>query len=524
MKTTRINSGVGAVIIAFSLLMAWRGLRTATAQEIEYATFQVEEINPGHWRKLISERTSARNQVFWARSGTPSQKSTYFTSRSAQSKRKNLVSPRPAGLRYDQWLPLVISPPSVFAPPDEIGVEIYRLTASGARREPLTMCAEGDTAWGCTAFCNESGFSCPLDHVFVYPYPTGTITVAMQTDYLLDVVPREMGSWYDSVALEAQAVTARTFAYYYAHNPPTLIPFNNSASFQAFIPRSFERVFPTKFPSDDDMQWDDPCGAAYDQLNPGQREVCDAVALPHYLSYQDETPIRSRFSADVFEYTTDGTEAYHVSVPDPISTACDAEDFGHGVGMSQEGASRWARGHECSYAGAPVKGDNDPGGPWRLTWNRDQILTHYYTGVHLRGQNRNRLTPDYRWNPLDVFWGTPENQLPSLTYPKSYPFEMRIQNTGTVTWMTGMVGVVQRWTNGEGVYQSAASKEMSLAPGETLITPITLTTQILPGAGMYTLSVDLAVQDAVGTWVPFGELEPGLPWFPFEMSFQVDEQ
>ncbi len=415
-----------------------------------------------------------------------------------------------------------------FTPPLSITVEMYRLTASGAQRLPLTMCSADDTAFGCTAFCSESGYGCPGDAIFPYPYLTGTITVGVETDYLLDVVPREMGPWYDPVALEAQAVAARSFAFYYTASPPTLLPYNNSASFQAFIPRTFERQFPENYPNDEDFQWDDPCGAQYEQLNSAQQLVCDALREFAYLSYGDQSPLRAQFSADAYGQTVDGSTAGLEAVPDPISTACDADNLGHGRGMSQEGASRWARGNECSYPGAPVVGDNPPGGAWSVAWQRDQILAHYYTGIHLRGPDGEQLTPDYRWNPLAVDWGVPGNQPPVFSYPLSIPITIWVQNTGTTTWLTGTVGMVQVWKPANptgtltGTFRTAITLTRWMTPGGSAQVPLTLTTGMLPAPGVYTLTIDLAVADGSGGWLLFSQAEPARPWFPLSMVVGVD--
>lgn len=80
---------------------------------------------------------------------------------------------------------------------------MYWLTPSGARREPYTLCTSGSTRWGCSAFCDELGYPCERSQTLAYPYAANPTTISMETDYLLDVVSREMGTYYHSTALHA---------------------------------------------------------------------------------------------------------------------------------------------------------------------------------------------------------------------------------------------------------------------------------------------------------------------------------
>lgn len=279
------------------------------------------------------------------------------------------------------------SPSAAYSPPSQITVWMYRLTGAGGIQPPPTLCSSGDASFGCTAFAGDSNHA--------YPYSTNPVTIPIETDYLLDVVPQEMGTYYHPVALQAQAIAARSYAYWHIHQGSTI---NNSTQFQAFIPYKFESLPPVTFPNNPG----DPC--ASNNLNNNQRIICGAVAPRHYISYgtypNDDLPAFTEFSADVWGRTDPGSQPYLVAVDDPISTGCDANNFGHGRGMSQEGASRWARGNRCSY---PGQGDD----PWSVRWERtEQILVHYYTGVHIRdaGNNNALLTPSYRWNPLQIDW------------------------------------------------------------------------------------------------------------------------
>jgi peptidoglycan hydrolase-like amidase len=109
--------------------------------------------------------------------------------------------------------------------------------------DPSTPQNEADNRYGCTAYPGE-GTQYP------YPYPTNPATVSIEDDYLLDVVPREMGTYYHPLALRAQAVAARTYAYCAIRANEGTEDFwgncrkeiNNSNEFQVFVPWYFESI------------------------------------------------------------------------------------------------------------------------------------------------------------------------------------------------------------------------------------------------------------------------------------------
>ena len=399
----------------------------------------------------------------------------------------------------------------VFTPPISVTVEIYRLSNSGAVRQPATFCTPGDTSYGCTSFCSETGFGCPETVILDYPFENPTVTLNIENDYLRDVVPQEMGTYYDQNALEAQAVAARTFAYYNIENPFS-VHFNNSISFQAFIPRRLERLIPVNYPDDADNRWDDPCGADLSSLNFAQLIICSALESPDWMSYLSE-PIKAHFAADVPGHTNSSSRPYILGLPDPISTACDTNLAGHGWGMSQEGASRWGRGNECSYPGAPVYAGNDPGGPWSVSFNRDQILTHYYSLVQIRDPSGDRLSPDLRWLPIHAIWSTSDGLPPPLLgLSGTVNLDLRIQNAGVSTWLTGTTGLIQTWTGLSGTYTTVMPLATALVPPSMLT--LTLPIQPPPFAltGSYTVTLDMAIDSGSG-WTPFASLEPERPWY-----------
>ncbi|MBK7201924.1 SpoIID/LytB domain-containing protein [Candidatus Amarolinea dominans] len=230
----------------------------------------------------------------------------------------------------------IAAPMSSFTPPTNITVRMYRLFSGGGSTGIL--CSSNDTSYGCTAFVGDSGHA--------YPYGTNNpITIPIETDYLLDVVPSEVSvEAFHPTAIQAQAIAARSYAYWHINQGSTI---NNSTQFQVFVPYAFEVLPPTTFPDNSG----DPC--ASNNLNDDQRIVCSAVAPRHYISYgtypNDDLPAFTEYFADIPNRTLNGGQPYLIAVDDPISSHPDIVQDGHGHGMSQKGASRWARGN-LSYS------------------------------------------------------------------------------------------------------------------------------------------------------------------------------
>ncbi len=374
-------------------------------------------------------------------------------------------------------------------------------------------CSSDDTSFGCTAFVGDDN----------HPYPYGTanpVTIPIETDHFLDVVPQEMGTYYHPTALQAQAIAARTYAYWHIHQGSTI---NNSNEFQVFIPYKFESLPPATFPDNTS----DPCASS--NLNANQRIVCGAVAPRHYVSYgtypNDDLPAFTEFTSDVYDHTISHPQQgtlypYLLGVDNPISTACDANNFGHYRGMSQEGASRWARGNQCSYA---AQGDM----PWSVHWERpEQILVHYYTGVHLRdaGNNNALLTPSYRWNPLQINRGTPDNRPPAMSHGGSYPISIEVQNTGVSDWTCGYPNfsyeLRYRWAKaGHGEVTGSSWASVCGTPKGDPSPTVNLTIQNIPnwGPGAYTIRFDIYVTSAYGNFW-FSDYD----WPPYRVSVCVD--
>ena len=322
-----------------------------------------------------------------------------------------------------------------FTPPDSITVTMRRLIfpGGGVTEDNCTL-DPPDESWGCTWFDPDHY---PSQNVRPYPYTSNPVTVPIETDYLLDVIPQEMGTYYHPTALQAQAIAARTYAYWHIDQGYAV---NNSNSYHVFVPLKFESLPPATAT----ITATEPCGL--ESLGTARELVCTAVAPRYYIAYgdssDDDQPAFTEFTGDVFARTESnpadraGTPSpYLLGVQDPISTACDANNYGHGHGMSQKGASRWARGRQCSYNGAQVLPGNPAGETWSVQWQHaEQILVHYYTGIHLWDANNTQLTGGYRWNPLSIDWHTLDNQPPTMQHGGAYSVSVQVQNTSIYYW------------------------------------------------------------------------------------------
>ena len=147
----------------------------------------------------------------------------------------------------------------------------------------------------------------------------------IEGDYLLDVVPREMGpSGHHPLALRAQAIVARTYAYCVIHTweqpgggegdpywGNCLREIDNSNRFQVFVPYHFDRLT-----SDD------------------QQAVQDAVAEVAYLIDAEEPergPIFAEFSADAYLRTAARDD------DQGAGAAVDSAGYAYVVGTSNNG-------------------------------------------------------------------------------------------------------------------------------------------------------------------------------------------
>lgn len=302
-----------------------------------------------------------------------------------------------------------------YTPPTQITVTMYALNSNGN----ITTATSGDQRrcsisprdlrFGCTAFPNDSSRA--------YPFNSNPVTVqiegtTVENRYLRDVLPKEISvAAFHSTAIRTQAIAARTYAYWHIRQGSTI---NNSIGFQAFVPRQ------------------------YDALSVAEKSTIDtALQSPEYMSEGSTLfPIFSEFFADIANATVNGDFSYLRGIPDPISSYPTIVQDGHGRGMSQKGSSRWARGNLSFNL-------NNDLGIWSTTWtNYLQVLTHYYTGIHVRNvSNTATVTPEKRWVPLKISWSV-YNPTPDLTCAGSHTFSVWLQNTGVNNWSANEVSFV----------------------------------------------------------------------------------
>ena len=359
-----------------------------------------------------------------------------------------------------------------FQPPQTITVTMYRLRSdNGQKISPDKLCEPQDPNYGCTADST------------LGKYPFGNITtvtvqiegMAVNNRYLRDVVAQEMSPGiFEPTAIRAQVIAARTYAYWHIKAGSTI---NNSTGFQVFLPR------------------------AYDQFSQQQKAIIDVAMVDrHYMSIEaNDLPIFSEFSADAYlqtkPYPTPGAHPYMKSVPDPISYDPAIPNIitntnAHQRGMSQNGAGRWARG-SSSYRPAV-------GAPWPLTWeDRRQILTHYYTDIHIRdANNANALqTPQYRWDPLWISRSGDSANPMSLCSGGPNAFTVWIQNSGVLAWSpqnTFDLGVKSGppWTSAASA-SSPQGLASVVAEGDTITETIVLYPPAGAAAGPYIVSLDM---------------------------------
>jgi len=221
--------------------------------------------------------------------------------------------------------------------------------------------------------------------------------------------------------LKAQAIAARTFAYnqtYDPSNPTETLRIDNSALKQVYIPYR------------------------YDDLTPAQQErVDEAVRAMRYMTLPGERlPIRAHYGADNDAWTTQGSESYLQRVYDPINAAYGTDSGTSYGGMSSRGSSRWGFGHTSSRG--PVAPDtpnyphdsNGDGDLWNVRFDRaEQILTHYYTGIALKGYADLDFIPPYRW--LGLWHDIP----PDLELDSTHLITMVVQNSGSSTWYAASI-------------------------------------------------------------------------------------
>jgi hypothetical protein len=175
--------------------------------------------------------------------------------------------------------------------------------------------------------------------------PVGQIDTIPFEEYVKRVVPHEVPSYWPAETLKAQAVAARTYGWSkYLQNP--------AGDYHVTDWINHQYMCDTTFP-------------------PTNQAVDDTAS--EYLAYNGN-PIIAMFSAENASPTKNNIYgyAYLRAVDDPVSFGQTRN--GHGQGLGQWGAQRWASQHNWSY---------------------QAILRHYYTNVTLeKGLGDNTAPPN----------------------------------------------------------------------------------------------------------------------------------
>lgn len=378
-----------------------------------------------------------------------------------------------------------------YAPPDNITLIMYQLDDAGSAAPDYIPCTPGSLINGCTAD--------PGNTDRAYPFASSTITVtidgtAADDRYLRDVVAQEMSpSTHLPVAVEAQAIAARTYAYWHIETDAvTPGAIDNSNAYQVFLPYR------------------------YDQFSANEQAVLAAALqnrqyMSNYITYTvniygqnvslgEREPIFAEFFADVpTETVTSPTFPYLASIAEPISTHPDVPLNGHGRGLSQNGAGRWVRGSSsfrCDPAPAPCPGipPTIPHYAWSVRWsNVKQILTHYYTSIHLRDAAGAITTPTRRWVPLEIFGLESPTDTINLCRGGRTGFGAEIQNTGVLGWGSNAFDLSYRpsWSIPTGQGAEAATYVPAVASGATTTTLVFVNVPDYVTNGSYTMELDM---------------------------------
>ncbi|MBC7250986.1 MAG: SpoIID/LytB domain-containing protein [Anaerolineae bacterium] len=177
--------------------------------------------------------------------------------------------------------------------------------------------------------------------------PVGQIDVITFENYVKRVVPVEISaSIYPTEAIKAQAVAARSYAWYHIEHPDP------------------------EHPDWDVSDWTDYQVMGREDQRHWRSDAATDDTRGQYIAYQGDV-IKAFYSAENGCPTRGMTGVDYIqAVDDPVSFG--QERWGHGWGMSQRGARRWAEWHD---------------------WGYQQILTHYYTNVTVELPSNGGPTP-----------------------------------------------------------------------------------------------------------------------------------
>lgn len=330
-------------------------------------------------------------------------------------------------------------------------------------------------------------------------------------DYVTGALEGEMGpipsipQWNDE-ALRAGSVAIRTWGAYWCHKHPfENTPYGN-----------IQGLYDTSNAPYYDQEYDP--GHSGNTIRYSQ-EVTDTQGI--YLTYNDvlidaqhrarngdpTNPLENPFTPTSYPYLR--------SVVDPVAAAeIRSQPDEQSVGLAQKGSHYWASGQD------PTTADR-----FYPQWGSyAQILTHYYTDVHLKDASGSRLTPNYRWVPLSVNWQTADNHVPIMDSNQSYAVTFWIQNTGLTTWPSGRTQLsFHGWEPGDLQAQRTHNLSQSVAPGDTITETLTLypPASAQPGTP-YGLRFEMFLWDDYDEWQGFSVLEVGRPWPTYDVTACVN--
>lgn len=320
--------------------------------------------------------------------------------------------------------------------------------------------------------------------------------------YVKRVLPNEWEPYWDAEALDAGAVAVRSWVLSPPPRSNCQYPFGNGVCYYLAY----------------------NCGQNY---VPGSEQPATNAATDRtrhqFLSYEDSNfpaeAVNTQYRQDTGNPTRSWVNEgsgypYLRSVAEPVTSNATI-----GPGASQNGSQRWMSGVNLAT-----------GEELSVRWTHyEQILTHYYTGVHLRdGSNANTiLTPQYRWVPLWLSRYPSNGQPMSICSGGPNQLTVRLQNTGTLTWTPQThfdLGVRTPWN---GAAAAGVSSPQGLPQEVALGGEVTKTVTIQPPAGtapgVYTVRLDMAYLPTGTPENPvwFSEREASRPWPTYDLSVQV---
>ncbi len=407
-------------------------------------------------------------------------------------------------------------------------------------------CQTNDTDYGCVFNPLLSVNYAPASHTLQTLDGNGNViesilTLDVESEYLPNVLAKEFGTVESNeVAREAVVVAARSYIYAHMNDRKDQIAnggasylIDNSTNFQAFILDAFN----SKIGQAPDAE------ALYLAAlnNKSYLTYADQWDLPNseFHNWPNDRPVFAEYSADIRLQTTAndglllGFKRYPASrsVSDPISYENEVFTNGNGHGLSQNGSSRWGYGNSGTFYSNNFGYYNnsnilDNTEVWPVRWlDSDKMLFHYYTGTELRNRSGTVISPDNRWNILDIDWGTviepdavyQDDSLDGLSLSATNTGSrnggiamMTIQNTGVTVWDCNAIEVRYSWQKVEGDALRWVSADKlpltdctSVAPGESFDQQLLLTLPpFMAGDIAYVLTFDLAM-DMPMLYYPF---------------------